>query len=224
MYIVTLLIQLICRAHQAKCWAGWITSWNQDCREKYQKPQICRWYHSNGRKRRGTKKLFAEGKRGEWKTGLKTQHNKTKIVASSPITSWQIEGEKVETVTEFIFLGSKITAEGDRSPEIKRLLLLGRKTMTNLDNILKSRDITLLTNIHIVKIMAFPVVKYRCESWTIMKTETKELMLSNCGAGEDSWESLGQQGDQTSLKEVNLEYSLERLMLKLQCFGHLIQR
>ena len=103
-------------------------------------------------------------------------------------------------------------------------LLLGRKVITNLDSIFKSRDITLPTKVRIVKTMAFPVVKYRCESWTIMKTETEELMLSNCGAGEDSLESLGQQGDPTSLKEVNLEYSLERLMLKLQCFGHLIQR
>ena len=116
---------------------------------------------------------------------------------SAPITSQQIDGGKVETVTDFIFLCSKITADGDCSHEIKRCLLLERKATANLASILKSRDITLLTNIHIVKTMVFPVVKYRCESWTIMKTETEELMLSNCSTGEDSRESLGQQSDQT---------------------------
>ena len=107
-------------------------------------------------------------------------------MASSPITSWQIDEETMETVTDFIFLGSKITADGDCSHEIKRCLLLGRKAMTNLDNILKSRDITLPTNIRLVKAMVFPVVMYGCESWTIMKASTKELMLLNCGVGEDS--------------------------------------
>ena len=102
-------------------------------------------------------------------------------MASGPITSWQIEGEAVETMPDFIFLGSKITADGDCSREIKRCLLLGRKVMTNLDSILESRDITLPTNIHLVKAMVFPVVVYGCESWT-----TKELMLLNCGVGEDS--------------------------------------
>ena len=94
-----------------------------------------------------------------------------KIMASSPITSWQTEGEKLETVTDFVFLGSKITSNGDRSHEIKRYLLLGRKTMTNLDSILKSRDITLLTKVHILKAMVFPAAMYRCESWTIKKAE-----------------------------------------------------
>ena len=117
-------------------------------------------------------------------------------MASSPIILWQIDGKTMETVTDFIFLGSKITEDGDCSHEIKRLLLLGRKVMTNLDSILKSRDITLPTNIHLVKAMVFPVAMYRCESWTIKKAE--EWMPSNCGAGEDSWESLEQQGDQTS--------------------------
>ena len=102
----------------------------------------------------------------------------------------------METMTDFIFLGSKITEDGDCSHESKRHLLLGRRVMTNLDIILKSRGITLPTNIHTVKAMVFPVAMYRCEGWTIKKAE--ELMLSNCGAGEDSWESLGQQGDQTS--------------------------
>ena len=108
-----------------------------------------------------------------------------KIKASNPITYWHIDGEAMETVTDFIFLGSKITAVGDCRHEIKRCLLLGRKAMTNLDSILKSRDITLLTKVHIVKAMVFPVVMYGCESWTI-KLNTKELMLLNYGVGEDS--------------------------------------
>ena len=105
------------------------------------------------------------------KVGLKLNIQKTKILASSPITSWQIDGETMETMTDFILGGSKITADGDYSHEIKRHLLLGRKAMTNLDSILKSRDITLPTKIHLVKAMVFPVVMYGCESWTIMKAE-----------------------------------------------------
>ena len=105
------------------------------------------------------------------KAGLKLNNQKTKLMASGPNTSWQINGETMETVTDLIFLGSKITADGDYSHEIKRCLLLGRKAMTNLDIILKSRDITLPTNIHIVKDMVFPVVMYGCESWTIKKAE-----------------------------------------------------
>ena len=106
-------------------------------------------------------------------------------MASSPITSWQIDGETVETLSDFIFLGYKITADGDCSHEIKRHLLLGSKVMTNLDSILKSRDITLPTNVHLVKAMVFPVVMYGCETWTI-KLSTKELMLLICGVEEDS--------------------------------------
>ena len=105
------------------------------------------------------------------KVGLKLDIQKTKIMASGPITSWQIDGETVETVPDFIFLGSKITTDGDCSHEIKRRLLLGRKAMTNLDSILKSRDITLPTKVHLVKAMVFPVVMYRCESWTVNKAE-----------------------------------------------------
>ena len=107
-------------------------------------------------------------------------------MASGPITSWQIDGETVETVADFIFGGSQITADGDCSHEIKRCLLLGRKVMTNLESILKSRDITLLTKVHLVKAMVFPVVMYGCESWTIKKAESEELMLLNYGIGEDS--------------------------------------
>ena len=104
-------------------------------------------------------------------------------MASGPITSWEIGGE---TVSDFIFLGSKITADGDRSHEIKRRLLLGRKVMTNLDGILKSRDITLPTKVRLIKAMVFPVVMYGCENWTVKKAEREELMLLNCGVGEDS--------------------------------------
>ena len=120
------------------------------------------------------------------KTGLKLYIQKTKIMASSPITSWQMDGQTMERVTDFIFLGSKITADGDCSHEIKRRLLLGRKAMTNLDSILKSRDITLPTKICLVKAMVFPVVVYGCESWNIKKASAKEWMLLNCGVGEDS--------------------------------------
>ena len=117
------------------------------------------------------------------KAGLKLNIQKTNIMLSSPITSWQIEEEKVEAVTDFILGGSKITAGGDCSHEIKRHLLLGRKTMTNLGSILKSRDITLPTKVHLVKAMFFPVAMYGCETWTIKKAE--EMMLLNC-AGKDS--------------------------------------
>ena len=109
-----------------------------------------------------------------------------KPTASGPITSWQIDGETVEIVADFIFLGSKITADGDCSHEIKRHLLLGRKVMTNLDSIFKSRDITLPTKVRLVKAMVFPVVMYGCQSWTIEKLSAEELMLLNCGVGEDS--------------------------------------
>ena len=105
------------------------------------------------------------------KVGLKLNIQKTKIMASGPITSWQIDGETMETVTDFIFLGSKVTADGDRCHEIKRRLLLGRKVMTNLDSILKSRDIALPTKVHLVKALVFPVVMYGCESWTIKKAD-----------------------------------------------------
>ena len=130
------------------------------------------------------------------KAALKLNIQKTKIMASGPVTSWQIDGEIMETVTDFIFLGSKITADGDCSHKIKRLL--GRKAMTNLDSVLKSRDITLLTKVYLVKAMVFPVVMYGCESWTIKKAECRRIDAFNCGAWEDSWEFLEQQGDQTS--------------------------
>jgi len=117
------------------------------------------------------KSLLMKVKEESEKVGLKLNIQKTKIVASSPITSWQIDGETMETMTDFIFLGSKITADGDCSHEVKRLLLLGRKAMTNLDSILKSRDVILLIQVHLVKTMVFPVVMYRCKSCTIKKAE-----------------------------------------------------
>ena len=139
---------------------------NQDWWEEYQQPQICRCYHSKGRKWRGTKEPLDEGKRGEWKTGLKLSIQKTGIQSwhTVPITSCQIDGETMEAVTDFIFLVSKITADGDCSHEIKRRLLLGRKAMTDLDSMLRSRDITLQTKVHIVKAMVFPVVMYGCKN------------------------------------------------------------
>ena len=120
------------------------------------------------------------------KVGLKLIIQKTNIIASSSITSWQKDEEKVEAVTDSIFLGSKITADGNCSHEIKRHLILGRKPMTYLDSILKSRDITLSKKVCLVKVIAFPVVMYGCESWTIKKAEYRKLMLLNCGVGEDS--------------------------------------
>ena len=117
---------------------------------------------------------------------MKLNIQKTKTMASGPITSWQIDGETVETVSDFILGGSKVTADGNCSHEIKRRLLLGRKVMTNLDSIFKSRDITLPAKVRLVKAMVFPVVMYGCESWTVKKAERRELMLLNCGVGEDS--------------------------------------
>ena len=132
------------------------------------------------------KRLLMKVKEESEKVGLNLNIQKTKIMASGPITSWQIDGETVETGADFIFLGSKITADGDCSHEIKRHLLLGRKAMTNLESIIKSRDIILPTKVHLVKAMVFPVVMYGCASWTIKKAESKELMTFNCGIGEDS--------------------------------------
>ena len=120
------------------------------------------------------------------KVRLKLSIQKTKIMVSSPITSWQIDGETMETVTDFLFLGSKVTVDGDHSHEIKRRLLLGRKVLTNLDSILKSRDITLPTKVHLVKALVFPVVMYGCEISTIKKVRTEELIHLSYGFGEDS--------------------------------------
>ena len=132
------------------------------------------------------KSLFMKVKEESKKVGLKLNIQKTKIMASGPITSWEIDGQTVETVSDFIFLSSKITADGDCSHEIKRRLLFRRKVMTNLECILKSRVVTLSTKVHIVKAMVFAMVMYGCESWTVKKASAKEWMLLNCGVGEDS--------------------------------------
>ena len=129
---------------------------------------------------------------------MKLNIQKIKIMASGPITSWPIDGETMETVADFIFLGSKITADGDCSHEVKRCLLLGRKTTTNLDSTLKRRDIALPTKVCLVKAMVFPVVMYGCESWTVKKAEHRRIDAFKCGVGEDSSESPGLQEDPTS--------------------------
>ena len=131
-----------------------------------------RWHHPYGRKGRETKKPLDESESGEWKSWLKAQHSEND---HGPITSWEIDGETVETVSDFIIWGSKITADGDCSYEIKRRLLMGRKVMTNLDSIFKSRDITLPTKVRLVKAMLFPVVMYGCESWTVKKAECRRI-------------------------------------------------
>ena len=162
------------------------------------------------------------------KVGLKLNIQKNTIVASSPITSWQIDGETVETVSDFIFLGSKITVDGDCSHEIKRHLLLGKKVMTSLDSILKSRDIILSKKFHLVKAMVFPVVMYGCESWTIKKTECWRTDAFELWC----WRRLlrapwtARRSNQSILKEISPGCSLEGLMLKLkfQYFGHLMWR
>ena len=132
------------------------------------------------------KSLLMKVKEESEKVGLKLNIQKTKIKVSGPITSWQIDGETMETVTDFILGGFKITADGDCSHEIKRCLLLGRKVMTHLDSILKSRDITLPTKVHLVKGVVFPVVMYGCESWTMKKAECRRIDDLDCGVGEDS--------------------------------------
>ena len=132
------------------------------------------------------KNLLMKVKEESEKFGLKLNIQKPKIMASSPFTSWQIDGETVETVSDFILGGSEITADGDCSHEIKRCLLLGRKVITNLDSILKCRNITLPTKVHLVKAMVFPVVMYGCKNWTLKKAECQRIDIFNCGAGEDS--------------------------------------
>ena len=158
------------------------------------------------------------------KVGLKLNIQKMKIMASGPITSWQIDGE---TVSDFYFLGSKITADGDFSHEIKRRFLLGRKAMTNLDSILKSRDITLPTKVHPVKAMIFPVVMYGCESWTVKKAECRRTDVFEpwCWRRRLRVPWTTRRSNQSILKEISPEYSLEELMLKLklQYFGHLMR-
>ena len=172
------------------------------------------------------KRLLMKVKEESEKAGLKSNIQKTKIMASGPITSWQTDGGTMETVRDFIVLGSKITADGDCSHEIKRRLLLGRKVMTNLDSILKSRDITLPRKVHLVKAMVFPIVMYGYESWTIKKAECQRIVAFELWY----WRRLlgvpwtAKRLNQSILKEISPEYSLEGLMLKLklQYFGYLM--
>ena len=172
------------------------------------------------------KSLLMKVKEESEKVALKPNIQKTKIMASSLITSWQIDGETVETVADFIFLGSKSTADGDCSHEIKRRLLLERKVMTNLDSILKSRDITLPTKIRLVKAMVFPIVMYGCESRTIKKAEHWRIDAFELWC----WTRLlrvpwtARRSNQSILKKISPGCSFEGLMLKLQYFGHLMQR
>ena len=171
--------------------------------------------------------LLMKVKQESEKVGLKLNSQKTKIMASGPITTWQIDGETMETVSDFIFGGSKITDDGDYSQEIKRHLLLGRKVMTNLDSILKSRDITWPTKVPLVKAMLFPVVRNGCESWTIKKAECQRIDAFELWC----WKRLlrvpwtARTSNQSIIKEISPEYSLEglTLRLKLQYFGHLTQ-
>ena len=172
------------------------------------------------------KNLLMKVKDKSQKAGLKLNIQKIKILASVPIASWQIDGQKMETVTDFIFLGSEITVDGDCSHETKRHLLLGIKAMTNLDSILQSRDITLPTKAHLVNAMGFPVVMYGCESWTIKKAEQGRIEVFELWC----WRRLlripwaARRSNQSVIKEISPEYSLEELMLKLklQYFGHLM--
>ena len=172
------------------------------------------------------KSLLMKVKEESKNVGLELNIQKTKIMASSPITSWQIDGETVETVTDFIFLSSKITSDVDCSYEIKRHLLLGRKLMTNLESIFKGRDITLPTKVHLVKAMFFPVVMYGYEIWTVKKAEHRRIDAFELWC----WRRLlrvpwtARRSNQSILKEINTEYSLEGLMvkLKLQSFGYLM--
>ena len=172
------------------------------------------------------KSLLMKVKEESEKVGLKLNIQKTKIMASGPTTSWQIGGEAVETVSDFIFLDSKITADGDCSHEINRRLLLGRKVMTNLDSILKMRDITLSTKVHLVKAMLFPVVMYGCERWTVKKAEHRRIDDFELWC----WRRLlrvpwtARRSNQSILKETSPGCSLEGMMLRLkfQYFGHLI--
>ena len=174
------------------------------------------------------KSLLMKAKEENEKVGLKLNIQKTKIMASGPITSWEIDGKTLETVSDFSFLGSKITADGDCSHEIKRRLLLGKKVMTNLDSILKIRDITLPTKVCLVKAMVFPVVMYGCESWTVKKAEPPKIDAFELWC----WRRLlrapwtARSSSQSILKEISPGCSLEGLMLKLklQYFGHLMRR
>ena len=201
------------------------TSRNQDCWENINNLRYADDTTLMAESEEELKSLLMKVKEESEKADLKLNIQKTKIMASGSITPWLIHGEKMEMVTDFIFLGSKITADGDCSHEIKRHLLLGIKAMTNLDSVLKSRHNTLSTKDSLVKVMVFPVVIYRCESWTIKKAEHRRIdafkLLCWRRLLRVPWTA---RSNQSILKEINPQYSLEGLMLKLQYFDNLMQR
>ena len=210
-----------------KCLAGRSTSRNQDCREKYNNLRYADDTTLMAESKEELKSHVMKGKGESEKNWLKTQL-KTKIMAFGPINSWQIDGDEMERVTDFILLSSKITEDSHCSHEFKRCLLLGRKAMTNLDSILKSRDITLLTKVRLVKAMVFPAVMCASERWTVKKAEHRRIDAFALWC----WRRLlrvpwtARRSNQSILKEINPEYLLEGLVLKmkLQYFGHLMQR
>ena len=207
-----------------ECKAGWIPTWNQDCQEIYQQPRICRWYYSNGRKWRRIS--WWGWKRKVKKLSWNSTFRKLRSWHTVPLFNGKQKWKKVEAVIDFNFLGSKITVDSDCSLEIKGHLLLRKKAMTNLDSILKSRDITLPLKVCRVKAMAFPVVMYGCESWTIKEAECWRIDAFKLWC----WRRLlrvhwtGRRSNQSIRKEISPEYSLGGLMLKLQYFGHLMWR
>ena len=205
---------------------NWSTSWNQDCGRN-----INNFRYADDTtlmaESKQLKSLLMKVKEESEKVVLKLNIQKAKIMASGPIISWQIDGETMVTVADFIFLGSKITADGDCSHEIKRRVLLGRKVMTNLDSIFKSRDITLPTKVRLVKAMVFPVVMYGCESWTVKEAERRRIDAFELWC----WRRLlspwtARRSNQSILKEISPGISLEGMMLKLklQYLGHLMWR
>ena len=209
-----------------KCWAGWSTAGIKIAGKNINNLRYADNITLMGISEE-LKSLLMKVKVESEKVGWKLNIQQTKIMASGSIISWQIDGETMKTVRDFIFLGSKITADGDCSHEIKRHLFLGRKVMTNLDSILKSRDITLPTKVCLAKAMVFPVVMYGCESWTIKKAKHQKIDAFELWY----WKRLLRvpwtaRSNQSILKEIIPEYSLEGLILKLnlQYFGHLMQR
>ena len=169
---------LICWVHHVKCLVGWVISWNQDCRENINNLRYADETTLMAESEEELKSLLMKVKEESEKTGWKLNIQKTKIMASSLIISWQLDGEIMETMTDFLFLVSKITVDNDYSHEIKRYLLFGRKALTNLDSVLKTRDITLLTKVHLVKAMVFPVTMYGSETWTIKKAKCQRTDAS----------------------------------------------
>ena len=222
------LFNLKCRVHHEKHWTGWSTSWIKIAGRNINNHRYADDTTLMAESEEELKSLLMKVKEESEKIGLKLNIQNTKIMASSPITSWQIDGETMETVADFILGGSKITADGNWSHEIKRHLLLGRKVTTNLDSILKSRDITLSTKVHLVKAMVFPVVMYGYKSWTVKKAECQIIDAFELWC----WRRLlrvpwtARKSNQSILKEISPGCSLERLMLKLklQYFGHLMRR